>query len=204
LPERQPDVEKEVRGPAVGVAYAPDGAPTGAAIGFAKKQGVAVESLEKIETSQGSYILARFTEAGKPAVEVLGRCCRRPYWAFTSLSSCDGAVEECGSCVRFGGSSRYLGGESIDMEIGGVRSGRSSRGHRFLAPDDFEVASPYGFLDQLESRFVMTDPERRRSVIRKQADGLAQSAGGSIPWDDELLDENVWLTEWPTAVLGLL
>src|SRR5690349_8061685 len=50
LPECQPDVEREARGPAKSVAYGPDGTPTGAAIGFARKQGVPVESLETIST----------------------------------------------------------------------------------------------------------------------------------------------------------
>ncbi len=72
IPSRQPDQLREAKGPAKSVAFDADGKPTGAAIGFAKKQGIPVENIEIIETPQGSYILAKVMEAGKPAVEVVG------------------------------------------------------------------------------------------------------------------------------------
>src|SRR5215510_9370375 len=41
VPERQPDQLREAKGPAKAVAFDAEGKPTGAAVGFAKKQGVA-------------------------------------------------------------------------------------------------------------------------------------------------------------------
>jgi tetrameric-type glycyl-tRNA synthetase beta subunit len=88
------------------------------------------------------------------------------------------------------------------VEIGGVSSGRKSRGHRFLAPAEFDVARAGDLLRHLRAAYVMTDAQERERAIRQQADALSSNAGGRIPWDEGLLDENVWLVEWPTAVLG--
>lgn len=202
LPDRQPDVEREARGPAKSVAYGPDGAPTGAAIGFARKQGVTVESLETIATPQGEYILARFTEQGKPAGEVLGALLADAVTGlyFPKLMRWGGAG------MRFVRPVRWilclLDEQVVPMEIGGVHSGRASRGHRFLAPESFDVSNADQLLELLRKAYVMVDPEERRANIREQSDALARNAGGRIPWDEGLLDENVWLVEWPTAVLG--
>ena len=72
VPAMQPDLEREVRGPAKAVAFGPDGKPTGAAVGFARKQGVAVDDLRVIATEQGEYVAATVTDRGKAAVEAIG------------------------------------------------------------------------------------------------------------------------------------
>src|SRR5438105_4736975 len=71
IPERQPDEPREAKGPSVSAAFDPAGNPTGAAIGFAKKQGIPVDALERVSTPQGEYVMARVVDQGKPALEVL-------------------------------------------------------------------------------------------------------------------------------------
>lgn len=202
VPDRQPDEVREVRGPARSVAFNAEGAPTGAAIGFARKQGVAVTDLELVTTPQGEYVQARVMDAGRPAAEAAGA-----------------AIEEAVNRLSFPklmlwgeGAMRYvrpirwivavLGDQVVPVALAGVQSGRTSRGHRYLAPADFDVVSPEAFLGQLREACVMTDPEERRALIVEQANALAAEAGGTIPWDAELLEENVQLVEWPTCVLG--
>ena len=68
---RQPDIEREVLGPAVAAAYGAGGEPTNAARGFAKGQGVPVEALERVETEKGIYVQARVQKIGRPAAEVV-------------------------------------------------------------------------------------------------------------------------------------
>jgi glycyl-tRNA synthetase beta chain len=199
---RQPDIEREVRGPAKSVAYDAEGRPTGAAQGFARKQGVPVESLETVSTPQGDYVLARVTDKGKPALEVLG-----PVLADAVKKLFFPKMMRWGQgAMRFVRPIRWilalLDGDVIPMEIAGVASDRKSRGHRFLAPEEFEVANTGEFLERLRAVFVMYDPVERRQAIREQADRLAGEAGGSVPWDEGLLDENNWLVEWPTALVG--
>lgn len=202
VPSRQPDQEREVRGPARSVAFDADGKPTGAAIGFARKQGVPVEALEIIGTPQGEYVQARVTDPGRPAHTVLGEVLAETVRSLTFPK-----------LMRWGeNTARYvrplrwivalLDSALIPMEIIGVRSDRVSRGHRTLAPDSFTLDHADDLLAQLPARFVMYDPAERQRRIREQADALAREAGGTVPWDEGLLEENVYLVEWPTVFLG--
>ena len=201
LPDHQPDVEREVRGPAWKVAFDAEGKPTGAAIGFARKQGLPVEQLRKIETPQGDYVLARVTDAGKPAAEALG-----PYLAECIRSLTFPKVMRWGE-----GTTRYvrpvrwivclLDDKVVPLEFAGVVSGRTTRGHRYLS-GPVEIAHADAYPEAVRSAWVMADPEERRSAIAAQGERLAASVGGIVPWDADLLEENVHLVEWPTCLLG--
>jgi glycyl-tRNA synthetase beta chain len=202
VPDRQPDQEREVKGPAKSVAFDAEGKPTGAAIGFARKQGIAPEQLEVVSTPQGEYVQARVKDVGRPATEVLGEvlveAVKSLYFPKKMLWG-EGAT-------RFVRPVRWivalLDDQVVPLEFAGVSSGRTSRGHRFLAQGEFEVPNAGAYLERARAAKVMTDPAERRAAIREQADRLAIEAGGAIPWDEGLLDENVWLVEWPTALRG--
>ena len=71
LAERQTDHEELVTGPPVSAAYKPDGEPTPAATGFARKYGVEVDALERTETPRGTYLAYRVRQRGKATVDVL-------------------------------------------------------------------------------------------------------------------------------------
>ena len=71
LAERQTDFEEVVTGPPVTAAFKPDGEPTPAAVGFAKKYGVDVTALERLETPRGMYLAYRVRQRGKATVDVL-------------------------------------------------------------------------------------------------------------------------------------
>lgn len=202
VPARQSDEAREVRGPAAAVAFDTEGKPTNAAIGFARKQGVPVESLRRIETPQGDYVQAHITDLGKPAVEVLGTI-----FADAVRSLFFPKMMRWGTGgLRFVRPIRWLLGlldsEVVPYEIGGIVSGRESRGHRFLAPDIFPVPHADALWERLRAASVLYDAEERRNAIREQADVLAAQHGGRIPWDEGLLDENTYLVEYPTAFVG--
>ena len=72
IAERQADLDEEVLGPKVEVAYDEQGLPTKACMGFARSRGVAVEDLERIETSKGEVVGLRRHIEGEKAEEVLG------------------------------------------------------------------------------------------------------------------------------------
>jgi glycyl-tRNA synthetase beta chain len=201
LPERQPDVEREVRGPAWNVAFDGEGKPTGAAIGFARKQGVPVEALTKVQTPQGDYVLARVTDAGKPATEAIGPAlleCVRSLTFPKVMRWGDGPTRFVRPVRRI---VCLLDHRVAPLEFAGVTSGRTTRGHRYLGgPVELPHADQYA--EALRSAWVMTDPEERRAAIVEQGDKLAASVGGTVPWDADLLEENVHLVEWPTCLLG--
>ncbi|MCS6830771.1 MAG: glycine--tRNA ligase subunit beta [bacterium] len=200
--ESQPDMVREVRGPAANVAFDAQGNPTPAAHGFARKQGVDVAQLEIVHTSQGDYVMARVFERGKSTVEVAVsilpeaiRCLTFPKmmrWGSGNLRFC--------RPIRW--VLALYGDEVVPFELDGIQSGNRSRGHRFLAPEEFEVRTPADLFRQLGERYVLYDHRRRREAIREQANRLAEQVGGRILWDDALLDEVTHLVEYPTALLG--
>ncbi|GIV16859.1 MAG: glycine--tRNA ligase beta subunit [Armatimonadota bacterium] len=200
--QSQTDVVREVRGPAANVAFDAQGNPTPAAQGFARKQGVDVSDLEVVHTPQGDYVMARVFERGKRTVEVVANIFPEAIRSLTFPKM----MRWGGGNLRFCRPIRWLlalyDGEVVPFELDGIHSGNRSRGHRFLAPEEFEVGSPAELFRQLDERYVLYDHRRRREVIREQANRLAEQVGGGILWDDALLDEVTHLVEYPTALLG--
>jgi len=198
LPARQPDAQTEVRGPSAKAAFGPDGAPTKAAQGFAAKNGVAPEALRVV----GEYVVADRLELGRPTGDVLGAFIPDllKTATFPKFMRWGAGTYRWGRPLR-----RFvalLGDEIVPFEVEGIASGRATVGHRFLAPDIIHLASPDGYADALRSAFVEPEPEIRRAAITEQAQRLATEAGGVAVLTPALLDENVYLTEWVTAVLG--
>jgi glycyl-tRNA synthetase beta chain len=96
-----------------------------------------------------------------------------------------------------------LGTELVPGEVLGVSAGRASRGHRFMAPRELQIASPGRYLATLERRGkVLADVERRREHIRQAVTTAAQGVGGQAVIDEALLDEVTALVEWPVALAG--
>lgn len=202
LAARQADRSENVRGPAAAAAFDAQGGPTPAARGFARGQGVAVEDLTVEDTPAGRYVFALRREEGRPAAEVLAE-------------ALPGLVEgmEFPRSMRWGaGEARFvrpvrwivalLGGEVIPFGAAGARSGRLTYGHRVLGPGPFEVADPAAYWTVLEGAGVIVDHRRRRDEVRRQVEAAAAAVGGRAVIDDELLEEVVFLVEWPAAFAG--
>jgi glycyl-tRNA synthetase beta chain len=194
--ERQPDVAKEQRGPRVASAYDESGEPTKALLGFCRGQGVEPSEVR----TEGEYVWATKEIAGRAALEVLSEMLAE---AIRSLTF-DKTMRWGEGRMRFARPVRWilalLGGEVVPFEIEGVPSGSTTRGHRFLAPDAIAVQGFQGYSEALRRAFVEFEPERRRERILQ---GAAAAAGdGKVDADEAVVDENVYLTEWPTASTG--
>ncbi|RKF06834.1 glycine--tRNA ligase subunit beta [Oceaniradius stylonematis] len=90
----------------------------------------------------------------------------------------------------------------IDFEAGGIRSGNVTRGHRFHAGEPFKVRRFDDYAAELEKRFVIIDPERRKEMIAADARNLAFANGVELVEDEALLDEVAGLVEWPVVLMG--
>ena len=202
IPEQQPDQVREVKGPPVSVAFNSEGHPTSAGSGFAKKQGVDVRSLQKVTTPQGEYVVANVLDRGKPAEEALGGMLEEAVKALFFPKM----MRWGDNSIRFVRPLRWivamLDDTIVPMEINGVRSSNQSRGHRFLSPEPFFVDHADSLVPMLEKNGVICDPQVRMADIIRQAKQLAMESGGVALLDEELLDENNWLVEKPTALLG--
>jgi len=201
IPERQEDAEREAVGPPASVAFAEDGSPTKAALGFAKAQGVSVSELGRKETDRGEYVSVRVTDVGRSAADVLPGC-------LVAAVSAVGFPKTMrwGPDARFARPIRSLvamwGGGVLDFEYAGVRAGNEVSGHRIWSPGPHVVAGSTDYLDVLERNYVIADVDRRREAIHRAAASAAAEAGGALVEDDGLLDEVTFLVEFPTVFAG--
>lgn len=201
LSEEQEDLVEEIKGPARKVAFDPQGVPTQAAIGFARSKGVKVEDLVVKETEQGEYVFAVKRYKGRKTIDVLKEFLPEVVLSLPLPKS-----------MRWKGNLRFLrpirwllalyGSEVVEFELDGLKSGRKTRGHRFMGRIEFEVKDVSDFFLGLEKEFVIFDQAKRRKIIEEGVKKLQREAGGKEFIDEELLEENVFLTEYPVVVKG--
>jgi glycyl-tRNA synthetase beta chain len=204
---QQLDLDEEVTGPPETAAFK-DGKPTKAAEAFAAKLGVPVASLVVVEKpagpkqKPGRYVSGRRVEKGRASTELLGSVLERVCAAIPFRKSMRWADLD----ATFGRPVQWivalLGEEVVSVAFAGVRSGRSSRGHRFLAPSAFEVKSPDGYVEQLRERHVLVDKGERVRAMLDRVDAAARAAGGTYDPEPMLVDENASLVEEPHVITG--
>lgn len=202
LAEKQQDLEEEAKGPAVKAAYDADGNPTKAAIGFARGQGVDVKDLYQKELNGGLYVFATKKAVGVATEEVLPKLLpqfvtgihfpKPMRWGFTEL--------------RYARPIRWIvalhGDKVVPFTIEEIASGNISRGHRYLGTDHLEIPCAEEYLTVLEKDFVIADQEKRQAMILEQIQKLADDVEGTVQIDEDLLEEVLYLVEYPTALMG--
>jgi glycyl-tRNA synthetase beta chain len=199
---RQPDVEREVLGPAVAAAYGAGGEPTNAARGFARGQGVPVEALERVETEKGIYVQARVQKIGRPAAEVVPPILA----AATRAMPFPRTMRWTKSDLRFARPIRWLvallGDEVLPVAMDGIAAGRETRGMRFHRSGPFAVRNADEYLRVLAENGVVLDPAARAQSIATGLADEARKAGGKLVADPDLLAEVANLVAWPSVVSG--
>jgi glycyl-tRNA synthetase beta chain len=95
-----------------------------------------------------------------------------------------------------------FGEQVVPAAFAGVVAGRRSRGHRFLAPGEFDVPSSGVYIEELRTRHVLVDPDERRRTMMDRVAEAARAAGGSYDDDETLVGENASLVEEPYVVTG--
>ena len=224
----QADVVVEAKGPSVKIAYV-SGAPSKAAQGFARGQGVDVKDL----VVRDNYVYAVKHLAGQPVVELLPGLLMDILTSLSFPKTMRWADYE----FRFVRPIRWMvalfGDQIIPVEICGVKSGKFSMGHRFMQQSLKAAAESQGLLSAALSKvgnkvysalagvkgaveipsagdykkvmydnFVMVDQDERRALILQQIKDLAAQNGGEAEINEDLLEEVNYLVEWPTALCG--
>jgi len=83
-----------------------------------------------------------------------------------------------------------------------VDSGNKTRGHRFLSNHEIEIPSADAYVETLEKNFIIVDCDKRREMIRTQVEELAKAEHGKASIQPDLLEEVLYLVEYPTALCG--
>jgi glycyl-tRNA synthetase beta chain len=203
LIEQQPDRPLERRGPPLKAAFDAQGAPTQAALAFAKSCGVEVDALEKLETPKGAWMVFRGTEAGALTSGLL------PGIVQAALDALPIAKR-----MRWGdGDAQFVrpvhwvlmlfGKDVVECEILGVAASNVTYGHRFMAPRGLRISNPAAYVKTLHQRGkVLVDIHQRRESIRQGVAAAAQRLGGQAVIEEGLLDEVTALVEWPVPLAG--
>ncbi len=192
LPKAQPSRREEIKGPPERVAFS-DGKPTKALEGFLRKYD---SSLEDIKIEKGYVFLIKEIR-GKDLIEVM----KDVFVEFIQSL-------EFKKPMRWGNGEyefvrpvhsilAMVEGEVVEFEIFGLKSGNTTRGLRFHS-GDVQVKNVGGYKGVLRRNLVVVDLNERRDMVREQL----RSLDLEVDMDEDLIDEVVYLTEYPRAVVG--
>jgi len=217
VPERQPDIREEKKGPRVG-------APENAIAGFLKAAGLKSIADAKVQPDKkGDFYVAVIEKLGQPAIDVIAEMMPPILRDFPWPKSMRWGPGSAGIITR--GSFfdveavpiRWVrplhsilatfGPETEEPEIvrfafGGIKAGDETRGHRFMAPTPFTARRFDDYVAKLTAAKVVLDPARRMQTIRADANNLAFAQGYEVVGDDGLLAEVAGLVEWPVTLMG--
>ncbi|MFW5443086.1 MAG: glycine--tRNA ligase subunit beta [Methylococcaceae bacterium] len=199
----QPDKSVEKRGPAVQAAFADDGTPSKAAVGFAKGCGTTVDKLGRLKTDKGEWLAFKQEVKGQTTEQLIPKIlqksihnlpiAKRMRWGNYSTEF----VRPVHWCVLL------FGDSVIDTEILGLKTGNQSQGHRFHAPQKITLISANEYQDTLKQQGkVIVDFAQRQSLIQELAIAAAESVNGIAHIETDLLEEITALNEWPVPVTG--
>ena len=223
--ERQTDLEENVSGPAVAAAFGPDGTPTPAAVGFARKYGVEVSELSRVSTPKGQYLSVVKRERGRAAVDILPDVLAATLrdMSFPKQMRWDAWLDDGKGDFTFGRPIRWLlflfGGRVVPFVIRrsssaqsnlvqDVRSGALTYGHRFLALSgrpgrSVKVRSISDYRQRLGEHFVLLEHQERHDRLVRELDAHARRLGGRVSSQPALLHEVADLIEYPSVVAGV-
>ncbi|MBF0166330.1 MAG: glycine--tRNA ligase subunit beta [Alphaproteobacteria bacterium] len=224
LPHNQPDVKEERKGPRVG-------APQQAIDGFLKSAGLSsIDQCVKQDTGKGEFWIANIEKKGRRTKYVLvdllqSAICgfawpKSMRWSDYSfrwvrplhniLAVFDGLPIPL--VIERKGENRPYDPQTLEQpgaltaeqtaQAGILQANAQTCGHRFLAPETFQVRDAKDYLNRLKSVYVVLDSLERKRIITKQLEHLAEAEGLSLRPDKGLLDEVAGLVEWPVVLMG--
>lgn len=201
LSPKQASEERVVWGPPAHVAYSETGEPKEPAYAFAKAQAVAVESLQIRQKGKGKYVCAVISEEGKDTQSLLPTILKNLFFSlhFPKI------MRWGNGSLRFPRPVRWLlalyDNRAVELEIDGIRAGEHTKGHRFLSDGFLKIEKIDDYESVLEKAYVIVDQNRRKELIIEQANQLAKKVDGEVLWNEALLEEVVYLTEYPQSFL---
>ena len=198
LAESKP-VREERKGPKVG-------APDQAIDGFLRGAGVTRDDLEIRDDKKGQVYFAVIKKPGRMAADIIAEILEKSIRNFPwpkSMRWGTGTLKwvrplHSVLCILTG----EAGAEVVPLDIDGITSGNTTRGHRFLSPDVFSVTSFEDYEAKLKRAHVMLRADERADLIWNDATNQAFALGLEVVEDRGLLTEVAGLVEWPVVLLG--
>ncbi|NOX82909.1 MAG: glycine--tRNA ligase subunit beta [Alphaproteobacteria bacterium] len=194
LPIRQPDRREEKKGPRVG-------APEKAVAGFLKSAGLSsVDQCEQREDKKGSFYVAVIEQKGKDKfiASLVPEIVRGFSWPKSMRWGDDDLrwVRPLHSVLC------AFNGEIVEFDIGAIKSGDKTAGHRFMAPAEIQTRNFEDYESRLRAAKVILATDERKEIIARDAATLCKAQGLELVEDAGLLNEVAGLAEWPIAMMG--
>ncbi|MDB1749902.1 glycine--tRNA ligase subunit beta [Enterococcus avium] len=200
IPDRQEDVQEEVKGPAKKIALDAEGNWSKAAEGFVRGQGLTTDAITFREVNGVEYVYVTKYIHGKESKEVLtGLLDVVKSMNFPTMMHWGDTMFEYVRPIHW--IIALLDEEVIPFELLDVQTGRITEGHRFLG-DQVVLANPSEYEEKLEEQFVIADAHKRQQMIVNQIEEIAEKNKWVINLDPDLLEEVTNLVEYPTAFVG--
>ncbi|RDY23954.1 glycine--tRNA ligase subunit beta [Romboutsia maritimum] len=202
ISETQSNLEEEVKGPAKKIAVDENGNFTKPVLGFMKSKNLKESDVYFKQVGKDEYVFGTIRQEGKETSEVLKVILPEAVKSVTFPK----AMRWGGKNMRFARPIRWLvtllNNQVLEFDLEGIKSSNVTKGHRFLGQSEFEVNSLEDYLNKLEENFVILDQDKRKAIIKKQCIEVANSLGGEVEFDEDLLEEVTHLVEYPTAFYG--
>lgn len=199
--EKQADVHEEVKGPARKIALDENGQWTKAALGFARSQGVEADQFFFKELNGVEYVYANKSSIGTHTADVLAEGLQSIVHAMTFPKNMRWGAHE----MRFVRPIRWVvalfGSDIIPIQFTGVHASNVSRGHRFLGNDTI-ITEASEYVEKLRAQHVLVEVKEREALILKQIEELAEEKKWNIAIKEDLLEEVLFLVEYPTTLFG--
>ncbi len=202
LSEKSDGLIQRFRGPSVAIAFDAQGNPTKAAEGFARGKSLMVRDLVRGKDGDVEYVYAVVEQIPRDAVQLLPSIAER---LITGISWPKSQRWGSGD-ARFARPVRWLlalyGTTVIPVSFAGLEAGRTTRGHRFLAPDPIEIEDADLLLSALQSACVVADQTDRAALIRRQIAAAEEASQLVARVPASTFSEVVNLVEYPTVLIG--
>jgi len=199
---KQQSVKSEVTGPPANIGFDDNGKPTVAGQKFAEKVGVPLSKLKIKETPKGAYLTAEKSERGLATQTLLKEILPQVILATPFPKKMRWASLDIEFARPIHNILALLGKSVVSFKLGNLKSGRYTHGHSFMAPAKIKLNSPDEYLDKLRAAQVVADIGERRKILEEQIAVVAQELSGGILPDEELVDINNNLVEYPIPVAG--
>ena len=203
MAEMQEREEVVVTGPPARIAFDDQGEPTKAGLGFARSQKVEMKDVYVTDTGKGEYLAVNKVVGGEPAAKILGEICQDviAHLPFPKKMHWEASRFTFGRPLRW--LLALLDREVVPFVVAGLDAGNTTRGHRVLGPGPFEVEEASRYYDVIrEQGKVVLAHDDRVSMILAKGDELAREIGGTVAWNDGLIQHVANLVEYPLPVLG--
>ncbi|AOO65661.1 glycine--tRNA ligase subunit beta [Sulfurospirillum halorespirans] len=201
FPTQQNEREEEFFGAPLSVALK-EGAPTPAALGFAKKCGVDFSEISRAMKDGKEVLYYKKTIAGQSSKNLL-----------------KAMIEQFIKGLNFGKSMRWgfleehfirpirwigcmMGDEHVPFSLFGVESTPFSYPHRTISYEPFAYMFAGDYFERLAERGVVLYPNKREEIILNDFKAIELKEGVHIEIDEDLLAEVVAITEYPKALIG--